>query len=332
MGVKKVDFDIIPYSIEHKEAWEGLIKQSASGTFLHSRDFLAYHGNRFVDRSVLVSTVNGEFVACMASAVEPLDSDIIISHPGISYGGLLASFSLAGEEICVILQNILTFYAKQGFRALRYKCVPFFYHQRVFQDDLYALFRVGANLYRRDITSVIDLNQQFQFSRRRTRSLQRAKKNNLKLQSGTDYLADFWCLLNDTLRKHHNVSSVHSKSEIGILHSRFPDNISFMYVLKGTELVAGAVLFESATTCHIQYISASEHGREISATDFLVEQCINRAKCRGLRYFDLGISTEESGKVLNESLYNYKNSFGAGSVTHDFYEISLTDTGACAWA
>jgi lipid II:glycine glycyltransferase (peptidoglycan interpeptide bridge formation enzyme) len=43
----------------------------------------------------------------------------------------------------------------------------------------------------------------------------------------------------------------------------------------------------------------------------------------GARYFDFGISNEQEGRILNEGLYRFKVSFGAGGVVHEFYEVEL---------
>jgi hypothetical protein len=43
----------------------------------------------------------------------------------------------------------------------------------------------------------------------------------------------------------------------------------------------------------------------------------------GARYFDFGVSNEQGGQILNEGLYRFKMSFGAGGVVHEFYEVAL---------
>jgi hypothetical protein len=49
----------------------------------------------------------------------------------------------------------------------------------------------------------------------------------------------------------------------------------------------------------------------------------------GARYFDFGVSNEQEGRILNEGLYRFKTSFGAGGVAQEFYKVELnTATGA----
>ena len=54
-----------------------------------------------------------------------------------------------------------------------------------------------------------------------------------------------------------------------------------------------------------------------------MERGIELGRRRGHRYFDFGISTHDEGRFLDENLYQFKISFGAGSVTYDHYELDL---------
>jgi hypothetical protein len=42
-------------------------------------------------------------------------------------------------------------------------------------------------------------------------------------------------------------------------------------------------------------------------------------------YFDFGISNENEGKNINLGLLNWKQSFGASPIVHDFYEIDTAN-------
>jgi hypothetical protein len=44
-----------------------------------------------------------------------------------------------------------------------------------------------------------------------------------------------------------------------------------------------------------------------------------------VRFFSFGISTEDNGTKLNSGLIEFKESFGARAVVHDFYDWDLTD-------
>ena len=44
---------IFLYKTEHKQIWDGFIKNSKNGHFIHLRDYMEYHSDRFADNSIL---------------------------------------------------------------------------------------------------------------------------------------------------------------------------------------------------------------------------------------------------------------------------------------
>lgn len=69
-------------------------------------------------------------------------------------------------------------------------------------------------------------------------------------------------------------------------------------------------------------MASTPKGKEIGALDLLIHQLMSDY-FKDKRYFNFGISTEDSGKYLNEGLLSQKNGFGARSTVHDFYEINI---------
>ena len=54
--------------------------------------------------------------------------------------------------------------------------------------------------------------------------------------------------------------------------------------------------------------------------DFLYNHLIQNVFSND-KYFDFGISNENNGLQLNESLHYWKESFGARTIVQNFYEI-----------
>jgi len=320
---QNVSFVVVPYTCEHFDMWESLVTESHTATFLHSQRYISYHGSRFDDRSVLLLDETSHAVAAFPAAVDPTDPTVVTSHPGLTYGGLITRAYLRGKPLHKAMQTLITHYRNLGLYRLRYKAVPWIYHRYPCQDDLYALFLTGASLYRRDISSTIDLSAPRTPTRRRMRSLAHARKTGISFQRGSALSAIFWPILEQSLRERHGASPVHSLAEISLLQSRFPERVIPICAYHNNSIVAGAVLYNTNTVCHIQYIAATREGLQLSATDALIEHCIEIARSEMRQYFDFGISTEAAGHTLNASLYDYKTSFGAGSCVHDFYEIDL---------
>lgn len=315
-------FTIRPYQEADQENWDALCAQAEQSTLLHTRRFLSYHGDRFVERSLIIEE-EGVMVGLFPAAEHSADRTHVVSHPGITYGGVLHAGALRGERMLYALTAIGDHFSKQGYTRLTYKVVPSFYHSVPSQDDLYALFRLGASRVRCDLSSTIDLSRRGRVSQRRRRGLKKAQKAGVCITTGTVCLPAFWGVLTENLARKHGVSPVHSLNEITLLSERFPENIQCVCAQLNGDVVAGIVFFDTTTACHAQYIASSEAGYQVSALDMLFEHYIEQADALGKRWFDFGISTEAGGTVLNENLYRFKSEFGASGFVHEFYELDL---------
>jgi hypothetical protein len=54
-----VTIEIVPYSEDLAPAWDEFCSSAINATFLHTRRFLAYHGNRFEDVSLIMMESGG---------------------------------------------------------------------------------------------------------------------------------------------------------------------------------------------------------------------------------------------------------------------------------
>jgi Acetyltransferase (GNAT) domain len=291
-------------------------------TLLHTRRFLSYHGDRFRDCSLVVEE-EGRWVGLLPAAQHPADARVVVSHPGATYGGVLHGGALRGERMVVALEHVLRHYAAAGYGCFVYKAVPTFYHRRPAQDDLYALFRLGAERRRCDLSSTIDLACRGAVSERRRRSLKKARKAGVEVRRGMEHLGALWEVVADNLARKHGVSAVHTVDEMQLLMQRFPQEIRCVCAYLGGAVVAGVIVFATSTTDHAQYIASSATGYDVSALDAVFDECIAEALAAGKRWFDFGISTEAAGTRLNDSLYGFKTEFGGGGFVHDFYELAL---------
>lgn len=314
--------EVLSYDETMARQWDDLCQKSSNATFLHTRKFLSYHGSRFADESIVI-TEAGKMIAVFPAARDLCNEQTVVSHPGITYGGLLHGGFLRGERMISALSDIFSYYAYAGYQRLVYKAVPSFYHKTPSQDDLYGLFRLGVPCIRCDLSATIDLNNRILASQRRRRSLKKAARVGIEVREGSSYLPSLWEVLVENLLKKHNVAPVHTLQEITSLISLFPQNIRCICGLFQCEVVAGVIIFGTQMADHAQYISSSSLGYETSALDSVFEYCIECATREGKRWFDFGISTEDAGMFLNETLYSFKCEFGAGGWIHEFFEVDL---------
>jgi len=301
--------------------WDVFCSASINGTFLHSREFLSYHGDRFRDASALI-VENGEIVGVFPAAVAPSDSGLIVSHPGATFGGIVQQGKLAGMKMLDAITALKHHYAALGHDRLLYKAVPHIHMRVQAQDDLYALYRLRAERVRCDLSCTIDLANRRPPSERRRRSLKKALRTTT-VSRDSGLFGELWGVLQGNLRRKHDAQPVHSLDEVLLLQSRFPQNILVRCGVVDGKVEGGVVLFNSNRAWHAQYIASSERGYECSVLDAVFESIIDEATECGARYFDFGTSNEASGEILNDGLYRFKHEFGGGGVAHEFYQIKL---------
>ena len=302
--------------------WDEFCDNAFAATFLHTRQFLSYHGDRFLDQSLIFED-DGHWIGIFPAAQHLHDEACIVSHPGITYGGLLHSGRLHGEGMIEAMECIRRYYSELGYKRLIYKAVPHIYHRAPAEDDLYVLFRLGAQRIRCDLSSTADLANRLPKSERRRRCLKKAQTAGIYIEEDAKFTAPLWKVLTENLARKHDVKPAHSLNEISLLARRFPNNIRFVAGLLNDKVEAGVVLFVTQMTHHAQYITASTVGNRTCALDMVFEHCMTNASMQGARWFDFGISTMDSGQVLNAGLHHFKSEFGCGGVVHEFLELSI---------
>jgi hypothetical protein len=305
------------------EVWDGVVMRSSTGTMMHTRRFISYHGDRFRDCSMMVQDRRGKVVGVFPAAEDLADSSMVVSHPGLTYGGLVHDGSLRGSLMVEALAEIASRYRESGYRGLRYKVVPAIYRSELADDDLYALFRMGARHYRCDLSAAIDLSRRGRVSHSRPQRRRRAEAAGVTAEENWNDIADFWRILELNLSRRHDASPVHSLDEIMLLHDLFPDEILLVVGKIGNVLIGGIVLFLAGPVLKAQYTATTEEGRATFAIDPITERAIELAGERGCRYFDFGTATLDEGRSLSQDLYQFKISFGAGGLAYDHYELDL---------
>ncbi len=322
-GTIATQYKLVRYSSKAQEAWDKLVSNSVNGTLLHTRKFLSYHGDKFDDQSLLVYDESDTLKAIFPAAVAPSNPTIIISHPGITYGGIIHDGWIRGNRSIDLFIELKNYYANASFKELIYKVVPLIYHRIPAQDDIYALVRLNAHLYRIDLSTTIDLQNRGPIAERRQRLLKKAIKSGLQISTDFENITAYWEILAANLKDRYNKKPVHSIAELLTLKDKFPDHISLVTAMLDNKVEAGSLTFDCPTLIHAQYFASSTLGRETGALDLVIESCIEQAKKIGRRYFDFGTSTEEQGTYLNDSLHTYKCEFGGCASVYEFYKLKL---------
>ncbi len=310
--------NIIKYINSDKSLWDDFVKNSKNSHFFFLRDYMEYHNDRFIDASLMFYDNREKLIAILpANRVD----DTLYSHQGLTFGGLIIDKKIRAEEIIQIFSILIEYLKEKKIKNFIYKSIPHIYHKIPAQEDLYALFIYNAKLYRRDISSTIDLREPIRYSKGRKWSINKAKKEGVKISISDDY-KEFWKLLNVVLQENHNAQAVHRLEEMELLANRFKKNIKLYLAYRENQLLAGAVIYENENIVHTQYLANSRVGRDIGALDLLIDYLIKDVYANK-RFFDFGISNENGGRYLNSGLISQKESFGARAIAHDFYELEI---------
>jgi len=314
------NYSIRKYTTKDFDLWNEFIAKSKNGTFLFDRNFMEYHKDRLEDFSLLVFDEKKLVAVFPANRV----GEGLYSHQGLTYGGIILDKTTKLSDF-VELFDAFCDYLKPNFRKVFFKEIPKIYNQYFSDELLYALFLKNAKLIRRDTLSVIDYQCDYQISAKRKYEIRKSQKYPLEIKQSTDF-SEFWNeLLLVNLNEKHNTKPVHSLEEITLLQNRFPENIKQFNVYLEQKIVAGATIFETENVAHVQYIASISDNQlknKIRASDYLFDYLIKKYATEK-KYFDFGISNENQGKTLNKGLLYWKESFGARTVTQDFYELSL---------
>lgn len=313
-------YTIKKYEQNDCNTWNEFIAQAKNATFLFHRNFMEYHQDRFEDFSLLV------FEDEKLKAVLPanIKENLVYSHQGLTYGSLVYKEETKQISVIEIFQAILFFLNENKIQKLYLKTLPSIYHLKPADEILYSLFLAEAQLIRRDSLSVIDLLQENKISKIRKRGIQKAISNQLIIREENDFEL-FWNeVLIPNLKAKHNAKPVHSKAEMDVLKTFFPKNIHQFNVYFEDKIVAGTTIFETEIVAHCQYISKNEKQENLGSLDFLFQYLI-KERFAEKRFFDFGVSNENQGKNLNEGLSYWKESFGASTIIHDFYEVETSN-------
>lgn len=314
------NYTVKRYETQDYNHWNAFINDAKNATFLFHRDFMEYHSDRFQDYSLIVLENNKWIAVLPANRV----GEEVFSHQGLTYGGVVFNEKIKLAEAIPVFRTILSFLHQNAIMKLHLKLIPSIYHDKPADEINYALFLAEAKLERRDSLSVLDLKKDINFSKERKQTIRRGIKNGLTVKEEVNF-KPFWDeLLIPNLSQRYQAKPVHSLDEIEKLQKLFPDNIRQFNVYYQDRIVVGTTIFVSKHVAHPQYISGNEQKNELGSIDFLYHYLITEI-FKDKKFFDFGPSHEEDGKKIKEGILFWKESFGTGTITQDFYEVNTAN-------
>lgn len=305
------------YTDDCKEQWNEFCQQSRNGIFMFCRNYMEYHKDRFIDHS-LMFYLNEEVVAILPMSIHGKEA---ISHGGLTYGGLIVGERMKQHTLIECFSELRSYCRNNGIMTIIYKNIPHIYHKYPTEEDIYGLFLNDAEIYKIEPSTVVDLKKPMKMPKGRKAQISRAKREGVKVERCEDFEA-FIDLENSVLQKYHDTMAVHSGDELRLLKSRFPENIHLYAAFYKEKMIAGVLILEYENVIHTQYMASDDLSREIGGLDYTVYTIINDYK-DSKQWLDFGISTEESGRVLNEGLISQKEGFGGRTNVYITWKLKI---------
>ncbi len=311
-------FRVEKYCGNQKEVWDKFVATSKNGTFLFHRDFMEYHSDRFEDFSLMVFDQQ-QLVSILPANIS---ENIVHSHQGLTYGGLVFTDDFKIEKISFIIQSIKVFLKNLNISKLIIKQLPEFYNQHNTEIVNSALIKNGAiNIYSM-MNLAVDYATDVLISKSKLKHYRRIDAS-IDLQVFEETSCDlFWNeVLIPRLLLKFNTTPLHSLSEIAFLKSKFPEKIRQFSVYIDNQIIAGLTLFESQNVVKSQYGATTSLGEKHRALDFLFINLIEKYKNEGKQFFDMG--TVYNGTSVNEGLLNQKVELGCTVFHQNYYELCI---------
>ena len=306
------------YSSEIHGKWNEFVKESRNGTFIHFREYMEYHKDRFPDMS-LIAYHGNRIIAVLPANIS---DGTLYSHQGLTYGGWLTNRKDVDIiTMLEIFEQMINLLKEKGTNRIIYKTIPHIYHSYPAEEDIYALFRQKAELIVSNVSATIPLNAPLRFNENSRRSVKSALSGNVTVEESEE-LDIFWNILTENLNARYNTAPIHTIEEIKYLKNLFPDNIKLFTAGLNGNILGGVLIYDTGIVAHAQYIAASHQGKDNKVLP-LIFQYLIQERYSSRKYFDFGISNENGGQYLNEGLSMQKTGMGGRAIVYNTYQITI---------
>lgn len=319
---------LVPYDQSKAQEWDAFVETSRNGTLFHARRFLSYHPpERFVDRSMLIYR-NDRLIAVFPGAEQLRDgSKWWSSYPGSTYGGLVLADGTMLEDTVAALHALAARAREDGFAGIEMRLSEQAFRRRPSDDLEFGLWWLGFEQRAVELSTSIPVFQGFELAQRAyredtRRNVRKASKGGVRVAWSDDF-ATYWAILTQNLVK-HGAHPTHTLEEILRLRDLCGDRIKLAVAEVGGVMAAGVVVFVANQTCyHSFYIAQNYEYQQSRALSAVIDFLVRWGADESFRYFNLGISTEGAGTMVNWGLFTFKQGFGGAGYARASYRLTL---------
>ena len=320
-------FEIQRYNTTDQSAWDTFVPRGNNGTLFHLRAFLNYHPeNRFMDHSILIKKKGKLFSVFPAAEKKIGDTIHLVSHPGASVGSFVVPESLSIADSMALVDCLVTYAKGCEFDRIRITLPPTLYQRRLSNYMDFAFFKQNFHYVKRDITSILFLEESLEttvekFRSSHRRAVRKSIAKGVLVRQANDF-ESFYRILEKNLNIRHGVTPTHSLEELKHIHELFPDKINLFAAYIDDTMVAGVVNF--MVNNHVVlafYISHDENYAEYRAVNLLFYSIFDWAVQSHFKIYDFGTFTVD--EEPNMGLGRFKENFGASGIFRDTIALTI---------
>jgi len=311
--------DIRRIGEEERKAWTDFVLRSNNGTVFHLPDFLDYHpADRFENHHLAAEDSKGlvSVIPCALSSRD--DGTWLRSYPGASYGGPVFMDSLGLSKTEKMVDGLIAYCRRQGFRGIEMTPPPLVYYRRPHNYLEFALIKRGFQYRRRELTALVDLSRlgeelSLGFRSSALRGVRKARKSGVEVEENDDFSL-FYPVLESNLQQRHDVCPTHTLDELERLRKLLGhDRIRQFIARRDDSVLAGMVMFHCNPRVTLAfYISHDQEHQSLRPVNLVYMEVIRWAKAMGYHYLDLGTFTLDMD--VNYGLCRFKESFSARGI------------------
>ena len=321
-------FKINRYTISHEKQWNKFVDLGNNGTIFHLRTFFKYHPeDRFRDHSLLVKK-KGRLFSVFPAAEITIDNKVfLISHPGATVGSFVVLKNLSIADAMQLTESLIYYAKKNGFDGIRITLPPNIYQNRLSSYMDYSFFKKGFRYLKREVTSILYLENDFertleQFRPSHRRGVNKAKQSGVQVRQSKDF-DSFYKILKKNLNIRHGVDPTHTLEELKRLYDLLPDKVYLFAAYLDRTMIAGVVNFLVNDNVILAfYISHNREYSDYRSLNLLFATIFDWAIKSKFKIYDFGIFTVNGEP--NMGLGRFKENFGASGIFRDTIELKIT--------
>lgn len=321
-----------PYDPSKRDEWDRFVLQSNNGTIFHLQRFLSYHPDGRFDFHHLLFYDGARLVAVLPAAIT--EGGACLESPiGASYGGFVLPWDLKYAVNERLVDALLDYAQKQGFKKILLTHAPPIYQDRLCQDIDYALAFKGFDFDRHYISHAIHLeprdNIVSRFSATARRYIHQCERNpDLAVErcEGKAGYDEFYPILLEN-KARHNAKPTHSLDELHRLKELLPDAIQLFLVRYKGKAIGGSATFLCNPRVALCFYNMLDYEFEkLRPIHFVMKHVVEWSIQMGCRYVDIGVS--QNVQHVNQmtpaySLIEFKEKFAAKGVLRSTFRKFL---------